>query len=52
MASEKEQYGMKRFLCDALLFVYIALPILGWAWALDFFTLDTPYEVSADIRSD
>ena len=37
---------------DALLFLYIALPVFFLGWALDFFTADTSYEVSADIRAD
>ena len=37
---------------DSLLFVYIALPVFFLAWALGFFSMNTPYEVSADIRAD
>ena len=37
---------------DALLFLYIALPVFFLGWTLDFFTADTSYEVSADIRAD
>ncbi len=43
---------LKGIFLDSILFVYIALPVFFLAWALGFFSLKTPYEVSADIRAD